>query len=230
MKILAVDTAGKSCSVCIADNNGVIVELTVNHVLTHASVLMNLIHHALDISSLHLEDIYGTAITIGPGSFTGLRIGLSAVKGLSTATGKPLVGVSSLEALAHGVPYTDFWIMPVIDARKGQVYCALYKYHGDQLIRLRHESSLTPQEAVQDITHPCIFIGDGAWVYQDKIKMRLGPLAYVAPPVHHTIKASIVAMLSRPRFLKGDTDDLETLVPTYIRKSDAEIAKDLRQH
>jgi tRNA threonylcarbamoyladenosine biosynthesis protein TsaB len=224
MKILAVDTATKTCSVAITDNDVILAEITFNHAKTHAACLMNMIQEVLNTAFLSLDDIDGFAITIGPGSFTGLRIGLSSIKGISAATGKPVVGISTLEALAHTIPYTSKCICPMIDARKGQVYCARYRDHNGVLINELPVRSIKPIHAIQNLSEPCVFIGDGALTYKDMIVEQLGNLALFARPYHHLIKASVVAQLSLPRFLKGNTDSVESLVPVYARKSDAETS------
>jgi tRNA threonylcarbamoyladenosine biosynthesis protein TsaB len=222
MKILAVDTATQTSSVAITDNTTILVELTVNHAKTHAAFLMKMIQRILDTVSLTLNDIDGLAITIGPGSFTGLRIGLSSIKGISAATGKPAIGVSTLETLAYTIPCTSTCICPMIDARKGQVYSARYRYHHGVLTNELPARSIKPLSAIQGLSEPCIFIGDGASAYKNMIVEQLGNLALFARSDQNMIRASVAALLSLPRFLKGDTDTVETLVPAYLRKSDAE--------
>jgi tRNA threonylcarbamoyladenosine biosynthesis protein TsaB len=226
MKILAVDTSTKTCSVATADNDAVLAEITLNHVKTHASLLLKMIQSVLDASCLLLDDIDGFAVTIGPGSFTGLRIGLSSVKGLAAATGKPVVGVSSLEALAHGIPYTSDCICPMIDARKGQVYCARFRSRQGFLISETPVRSVKIIHAIEDLNEPCVFVGDGALVYRNMIVEYLGKVALFAHSYQHMIKASVTAQLSLSRFLKGETDPIESLVPVYARKSDAEVSKE----
>jgi tRNA threonylcarbamoyladenosine biosynthesis protein TsaB len=222
MKILAVDTATQTSSVAITDNAAILAELTVNHAKTHAAFLMKMIQRILEMAFLTLKEIDGFAITIGPGGFTGLRIGLSSIKGLSAATGKPVIGVSTLETLAHTIPYTSTCICPMIDARKGQVYCARYRYHHGVLINELPVRSIKPLSAIQGLSEPCIFIGNGAMTYKNIIVEQLGNSALFVRPDQNMIRASVAALLSLPRFLKGDTDPVETIVPAYARKSDAE--------
>jgi tRNA threonylcarbamoyladenosine biosynthesis protein TsaB len=222
MKILAVDTSTKTCSVAITDNNDILSELTVNHLKTHTAFLMKMIQDALNAADLLIDDINGLAVIIGPGSFTGLRIGLSSIKGISAATGKPVVGVSSLEALAHTIPFTSKCICPMIDARKGQVYCARFRHQNGILINELPVRSIKPLHVIEGINEPCIFIGDGALAYKDMIVEKLGGLAFFARPYQNLINASVVAQLSLQRFLNGDTDSPESLTPSYARKSDAE--------
>lgn len=222
MKILSLDTASRSCSVAVVDDETVIAELTVNHGRTHTEVLMGMIQRALGMGDLSISDVDGFAATIGPGSFTGLRIGLSSVKGLAVATKKPLVGVSTLEALAYGVSFSQKLICPMLDARRGEVYTAGYRFEGHNIITVFEPRAIAPDLAVENIKEPCILVGDGALKYKDVFVDKIGLLIMFASPAHNFIRASNVASLAMPRFEKKDTDDVDRLVPFYIRKSDAE--------
>ncbi len=222
MKILAVDTATKSCSVAVIDKKSVISEYTVNHDDTHSRFLMGMIRDILDIGHLTVKDIDGFAVTIGPGSFTGLRIGLSAIKGLALATGKPVVGVSSLEALAYQFSDSDKLICPMMDARRKEVYSARYRFTDQKIESGQLPVVVSPEKAIEKINEPCILVGDGAVVYQDLIKSTLGPMAVFANFARHTIRASIVGEIAMQRFKSNDSDDASLIEPFYIRKSDAE--------
>jgi tRNA threonylcarbamoyladenosine biosynthesis protein TsaB len=225
MKILAVDTATKTCSIAIIDNTALLAELTINHRETHTIFLMGMIRNILEITRLSLNDIKGFAVSIGPGSFTGLRIGLSSIKGLSMATGKPVVGVSTIDALVHPLMSMSKCICAMIDARKGQVYTAYYRYVNGGFVKDSIIRSIKPNQAVKDIVDPCIFVGDGALLYRDIIEHHIGDLADFAHPYQHIIHASVVAHLSISRFLQNDTDDMRQMIPLYVRKSEAEINK-----
>jgi len=225
MKILAVDTATKTCSVAITDNYSLIIELTANHGKTHATVLMGMIQYSLEAAGLSMKEIDGIAVTIGPGSFTGLRIGLSSIKGLSAAVGKPVVGIPTLDALVYPLAFTSKYVCPMIDARKGQVYSAIYKCIDGHCISATSVQSLKPENAIKGISEACIFVGDGSLTYKDMIEGRMGNQAFFAQPSQHIIRASAVAHLSIPRFLNNDTENIKYLVPIYVRKSDAEIQK-----
>lgn len=222
MKILAVDTASKSCSVAVLDENSVISEFTVNHKDTHSRFLMGTIRHTLDVCRLAITDLDGFAVTIGPGSFTGLRIGLSAVKGLALATGKPVVGVSSLEALAFQVAEADKLICPMLDARRHEVYTACYRFRGPDIEIEQAPRAISPDKAVEDITVPCIMVGDGSVFYQDVIRDALGPLVFFADPTRHLIRACSVGRIAMQKFKTNETDDPAQIKPIYLRKSDAE--------
>jgi tRNA threonylcarbamoyladenosine biosynthesis protein TsaB len=223
MKILAVDTATKSCSVAIIEAGSLSTELTSLKDQTHSKHLMELIHNALGISGFGAADIDGLAVTIGPGSFTGLRIGVSTIKGLAHALDKPVAGISSLDVLAWQCADRSYLICPLLDARKGEVYSATYRYNHDTLTPKSPETASAPEAAIQKIKEPCVFIGSGAQLYRKRISTALGDLAHFAPQSQNIIRASSVAFLSMERFKTHDTVTAADLVPHYIRKSDAEL-------
>jgi tRNA threonylcarbamoyladenosine biosynthesis protein TsaB len=223
MRILAVDTATSSCSVAIVDRASLAAEFTLNRKETHSKHLMEMINTILKISGFDLSAIDGFAVTKGPGSFTGLRIGISTIKGLSAASEKPIVGVSSLEALAVQVGYFPDLICPFIDARKGEVYFSRYRFLNGQLKKQTHEQVTRPEKALGDLKESCLFVGNGALLYKNKILEILGRFASFAPMTHNTIRASTVAYLSIAKFKNKNTDEIDKFSPHYIRRSDAEL-------
>jgi tRNA threonylcarbamoyladenosine biosynthesis protein TsaB len=223
MKILALDTATDSCSVAATDDGALSAELTIRKSQTHAKHLMKLIDSVLEIAGFGVGDLDGLAVTIGPGSFTGLRIGISTIKGLAHALAKPVVGVSTLKALAWQCGYTSDLICPLLDARKGEVYGATYRLHEGRLIQKTGPRVMIPDAVVEDITSPCVFLGTGARLYRQKIVAAAGALAHFVPEGQNRLRASSVAFLSMPKFEADDTDEIAGLVPHYIRKSDAEL-------
>ena len=223
MKILAVDTATNSCSVAATDDGKLAAELTISKNQTHSKHLMELIHSVLENAGFSVRSLDGLAVTIGPGSFTGLRNGNSTIKGLAHALGKPVVGVSTLKALARQCGQTPYLICPLLDARKGEVYAAIYGFNKGQLIQRTGARAMIPEAVVADIKSPCVFIGNGARLYHPRIVSAVGNLAHFVPEGQNTIRASSVAFLSMPRFEANDTDGIDGLVPHYIRKSDAEL-------
>lgn len=223
MKILAVDTATKSCSVAIVDKESLLAEMTVVNEQTHTKHLLEMINLVIKHSGLNLSDLNGFAVTRGPGSFTGLRIGISSVKGFAAAQGKPIAGVSSLDALARQVSFSPHLICSLIDARRDEVYSSKYRYKDGNLKKEGKEQAVSPEDALYEINEPCIFVGSGAVLYRNVINDKLGEYAYFAQAYENTIRASTVARLSMDRFEIDDTDDVETFVPNYIRKSNAQL-------
>ena len=224
MKILAVDTATTSCSAAIMTGDGsLLAELTKVDTRTHSIHLMTMINTVYNLAGLAVADMDGFAVTVGPGSFTGLRIGISTIKGLAWSLEKPVVGVSSLDALAWQCTQSAYLICPLLDARKKEVYFCRYRFKDGELLKEKSEQVAAPDQALDDIHEPSLFIGNGALLYRDKISARLGGLAQFASATHHVIRASSVAGLSISRFNGAKTDDITLLVPHYIRKSDAEL-------
>ncbi len=237
MRILAVDTATKSCSVAVTENETVIGEITKVSKQTHSKHLLEMVHTVIREAGLTLSDLDGFAVTRGPGSFTGLRIGISSIKGLALAVKKPVVGISTLLTLAQQarafarqvhhqeqqISRTSHLVCPLIDARKGQVYVSLYRRDADALTPEHEERVLAPHEALQNIESSCVFVGSGAVLYRDIITDMLGDLASFAPDDGHIIQASTVARLGLKQFESGDDGEVTDLVPYYIRKSDAEL-------
>jgi tRNA threonylcarbamoyladenosine biosynthesis protein TsaB len=223
MKILGVDTATTSCSVAIVDKTSLLSEFTIDREETHSKHLMDMVQASIRMAGLSFSDIDGFAVTRGPGSFTGLRIGISTIKGLAVASEKPIVGVSSLETLALQVSYSRDLICPILDARKGEVYFSRYKLQNGHLKKQTKERVAPPDKAIDDLNEFCLFVGNGALLYKEMISEKLGGFASFAPMIHNTIRASTLAYFSMKKFENNDTDDIEKVLPYYIRKSDAEL-------
>jgi len=230
MKILAVDTATKSCSAAIVDKGLLLAEMTVVNEQTHTKHLLEMISLVIKHSGLNLSDLNGFAVTRGPGSFTGLRIGISSVKGFAAARGKPIAGVSSLDALASQVSFSPHLICSLIDARRDEVYSSKYRYKDGNLKKEGREQAVSPGDVLDEINEPGIFVGSGAVLYRNVITNKLGEYANFAQAYENTIRASTIAGLSMDRFEINDTDDVETFVPNYIRKSNAQIKLQGKNH
>lgn len=229
MYILAADTATQSCSVAITSGERLIAEMNLQRRQTHSRHLLEMIHRIIVFSGLRLSDIDGFAINRGPGSFTGIRIGVSCIKGLAYALDKPVAGISSLETLATqamasisaSVPGQQ--ICPVLDARKQEVYIGLFKYNGNRLIQKQKEGVCRPEQIGSFVKGPCFFIGEGSLVYKELIRKLLGNTSTFALSFQNYINARTLAYLALQRFRDNKTDNLATLTPSYIRKSDAEL-------
>lgn len=224
MRILAVDTASISASVATLEKGSLVAELVLATGQTHSRHLMQMIDEALALSAWPLETVSGFAVTQGPGSFTGLRIGISTVKGLSLATGKPVAGISSLQALAYQCAIASLPVCALLDGRKGEVYCARYRLREGDLVSESSEAVLPPADVAQDIDEPVLFTGSGARLYADMFKKWLGERALFAPRGSDLIRASTVAQLALRQFQRKDIGAGQSLVPRYIRKPDAEIS------
>jgi len=223
MKLLAVDTATESCGVALTEGETLRAEITAVSRQTHSRRLMETIHQALDMAGWSLNDLDGFVAARGPGGFTGLRIGISTVKGLCTAVERPLVGISNLEGLARQVPLRDGAVCAWIDARRSEVFCCRYRYEDGILRKETPEDALPPAAALSAMDAPCLFIGNGAALYRQVIREALGDLARFAPPETHVLRASTLAFMGLERLVKNDADDPVRFAPHYIRKSDARL-------
>ncbi len=224
MRVLGIDTSSQTGSVAVLEGDTVLAEVAVTSTQTHARRLMSAVDVTLEMAGLTIAGCEGFAVTTGPGSFTGLRIGISTIKGLGFATKKPVTGVSTLDALAYQFPSFPHLVCPVLDARKGQIYTSLCECDGDmKWKRLVDDCATEPRQWLKQIQRLCLFVGDGATVYGELIRETLGSFAYFAPPYLNKIRASVVAYIGMRQILNGQIADVARLVPHYIRKPDAEI-------
>lgn len=228
MRILAMDTASGYGSIAVADGEALLSEIITSRKETHSRQLMTMVDRALKMAGLLLRDIDGFAVTVGPGSFTGLRIGISAMKGFAAVTQKPVVGVSSLEALALQVSPTSRLICPMLDARNREVYFSRFYFRDGRLDRLVDDRSAVPDAATEGVEAPCLFVGDGALKYWDLIVERLGAKAALALPCQHILRASSIWHLGVMKFQSDQSTDAAVLVPRYLRQSYAETNKKIR--
>jgi len=241
MKILSIDCTAAPASCAIIDGEKLIAEFFVNIKLTHSQTLMPMIKEMLDSSNTLLSDIDGFAIASGPGSFTGVRIGISAVKGLAFADNKPCVGVSSLEAMAFNLKFTDCLICSVMDARCNQFYNANFIAKSGQLLRLCNDRALSIEDLILDIAkitqsdeykNMAVFVvGDGTDIFIEKLKLSV-PKAAAAPNHLRYQRASGVAYMAVDLFLSNQTMLPEQLLPVYLRlpQAERELKSKLSKH
>jgi tRNA threonylcarbamoyladenosine biosynthesis protein TsaB len=224
MKVLGIDTSTSCGSVGLIDNGEVVSDYLLNIPVTHSERLLGAIELVLREAHCPVGQLDGWAISLGPGSFTGLRIGVSAVKGLAFATGKPVAGVSTLDVLASQIAPTPSLICPILDARKQEVYTAFYRYDkGNSLKRLSPHQALRPEDLVKKINEQTIFLGGGIKNYGDFLLNSLSTLVIFPPAPLHSPHGSMVARLGFELLQKGECLDLDTFTPLYIRPSEAEI-------
>lgn len=226
MRILAIETSTMMGSVAIMDERGLIAEYRFNIKATHSERLMRTIDEVLRGSGIELKDLDGYAVSIGPGSFTGLRIGLSTVKGLAFTTNKPITAIPTLDALACNIPFSQYMVCPMLDARKKEVYTALFRFTDNGVVsKLIDDCVISPESFLKEIKEPTVFLGEGANIYRELIKERLGYFAHFAPLSKQLPSAANVAELGLKALISGKVEDPAILIPRYIRKSEAEIKK-----
>jgi tRNA threonylcarbamoyladenosine biosynthesis protein TsaB len=221
MLTLAFDTSSRTAAVAVLRDDTILYESIANTGLNHSEVLMPEIDYALKKVSIKISDINLFACTLGPGSFTGLRIGVSTLKGLMLATGTPAAGVSSLAAVVLNLGTTSKLICSMIDAGRGQVYVAYFKYNDENILQqISEEKAVNPQEIINNTDKNTLFVGDGAIKYADIIKNIKSEVS-IASDLQNYIRASAVGILGRKKFAEKDLLDASTLVPIYLRSADA---------
>jgi len=216
--------------VALLDEEKLIREEFINYKKTHSETLMPMIDELLRGCDRSLGDLTALAITIGPGSFTGLRIGLAAIKGLSMAADLPVVAISTLDVLAHNIVYSDTLVCPLLNARKQEVYTAFYDNRELYPRRLSDEMACSPQEfaekaliKAQEIGASRItLLGDGYYPYQELLGECLGDKLMVTPPHLMLIRSSALGSLAIARATREDFDEISSMRPRYIRLSEAE--------
>lgn len=219
MITLAVDTATKAASAAIIEDGEVRSEFLINHKTMHSRNLMPLVDAVVKIADIKKSDIDLFSTTIGPGSFTGVRIGVSAIKAMAYALKKPTVGINTLDCLAYDVYEYDKLICPVLDARNNQVYCAVYRRNKDDIERLTDYMGIRIEDLmklIESLKNDCIFTGDAYKLCADS---NIGDFKkYTVGNSSYMPKASVVGLMAEKRPL---TDPVE-LLPFYLRKSQAE--------
>jgi tRNA threonylcarbamoyladenosine biosynthesis protein TsaB len=240
MRIIGIDTATKAASVALVDDGIVIAEESHpsrapadngdrhHDKSNHAETILPLLDSLLQSTGMSLQEVNGLALSIGPGSFTGLRIGLSTVKGLAYGSQLPVVGVSTLLAQAARVSHYKGLICTLLDARKNEVYAALFEKTGDAIHRISGDSVVPAAEIVEVIRPrakgaPCLMVGDGAVAYKPSLLQQLGGGALFHTGDFPLSGAASVARLSEHRFRSNNVDDLGSLTPVYLRRSQAEF-------
>lgn len=218
MRVLAVETSTLAGGVALLDGDRVLAEYRLNVRVTHSERLMAVIDRVLGDAGWAVGHLEGLAVAVGPGSFTGLRIGLSTVKGLAVALGIPVAGVPTLDAMAAALPFAALPVCPVLDARKGEVYCSIYRWDGAGMRREWDYLAIAPGELATRLGEPTVLLGDGAAAV-------CSPHARLAPPGHQLPSPASVGALGLGQLERGDTVAPAELIPLYLRPSEAELRR-----
>lgn len=224
MKILAAECSAITASCAIMDDGKIIASSFTNERLTHSQTLLPMIKKMLDASAVDIKDIDGFCISAGPGSFTGVRIGISAIKGMAAPQKKPCVGVSTLLAMAYNYVDTDCIACCVMDARCSQVYNAMFCIKNGKITRLCDDRALLCEELAEEIKEKyadqkVIIVGDGTEVFDAFVSM---PNVTVSKDERRFQSAVGVALAAKEAFDNGDTLSPESLLPIYLRLPQAE--------
>lgn len=227
MKILALETSAKAVSAAITENGKVLASGYQDTGLTHSRTLMPIVEHILKNTGMKMADIDAVAVANGPGSFTGIRIGVSAAKGLAFGADKPVIGVSTLAAMARNVAFADGLIVCAMDARRNQVYNALFTAENGVITRLTPDRAISLADLAQEvqaISHPKMVVGDGAQLCYAALT-EAGIPCRLAPPHLVMQNAMSVALEAEAMAAEGQLLTAQELQPVYLRPAQADLLK-----
>ena len=224
MTILAIDSSAKAASVCIANEEKIIGEFFINTSLTHSQTLMPMTEQLLKNTEMTIDEVDAIAVNAGPGSFTGVRIGVAAAKGLAFPKNLPCVSVSTLESMAYNLLGTDCMVCAVMDARCSQVYNAMFRIKGETVERLTDDRALSLSDLLLEFKQTderILIVGDGAEITYDFLKNEASN-AVLAPKNRRTQTASSVALAAFQKLFEGKTQTAAELMPIYLRLPQAQ--------
>lgn len=228
MLILGIESSALVASLAFLRDETVIMEYTGNDKKTHSQTLMPMLEQMVSLSQIELSEIDAIAISHGPGSFTGLRIGAATAKGLGFALNKPVIGVPTLLAMAMNVMGGDYLIAPIMDARRNQVYNGLYRMENGEWIVVKDQRAMDVEDLILELNamgKEVIFLGDGVEPYKGVLIEKLTVKHQFAPPNLSRQRAANVAWLGKKMLEQGDCKPFEL---EYLRKSQAERERDAK--
>lgn len=219
---LSLNTSTVQFSMALMEESGALrAEYFMTPVSKNFKGFMPALHDLLTRSSLKADQIEALIVARGPGSFTGLRVGLSAAKGFCQGLGIPIIGVSGLEAMVNQVPHTTHPICPIINSRKGEVFAALFQWSDmGKRVRMKEDSCLSMEELPSFIEGKTLFLGNDFSRQGSEIVKTCGQKALLAPSHLWNLRASAVGALGLERFQQRDYDELQDLVPSYLKSPD----------
>lgn len=222
MNILALDTSGPVAGCCVMKDGKIAHLIEMEHGLTHSETIMPAVDQALSASGMKCGDVDLFAVVAGPGSFTGVRLGVCAVKGFAHAVNKPCAPVHALEALAMNLAGFSGLVCPILDARRGQVYCAAFDASSGRPVRVLADDAVALEEFLDRLPKDkrLAFVGDGVGVNAEKITAMLGDRAFLPPVNQRSIRADAVCVLAAEK--REDWVEAKSLTPVYLRKPQAE--------
>ena len=232
MIILSIDSSTPVAGIAVSDGMQLLGEITLNTKNTHSEKLMPLVKHLLDELALSVNDLDAIAVTQGPGSFTGLRIGMATAKGLAQGAGKKLIAVPTLDCLAQNLLHYPGIICPIMNAQKKQVYTAIYRSGRNKLERLSDYQAIAVEQLaaqLKELKEDVWFVGDGVAAFADVFQELLGDACRFADGHNILPRAGALAMLAAERASEEQFDDLYQAELIYIRKSEAEVQWEARQ-
>jgi len=223
---LGIESATPVASVAVAGEGGILAERMVLNKRTHSVNLLPMLKAVLEEAEIDRTQLTGIAVSSGPGSFTGLRIGMSTAKALAWVWGLQVVGISTLQSLAYPLSGGEGLVCPILNARKNQVYAAIYECRKGKLTCIGAPMAISPQQLAErllTLQRPVTFLGDGVPVYKEQLIGALGSRAILAPLAASYPRGAAVAELGLAAFQAGRGMDPAALQPEYIRPSEAEL-------
>lgn len=233
MRLLVLDSSGLVASVALIEDDKLIAEYTTGHKLTHSQTLLPMLDEITRRTSFELKDIDAIAVAMGPGSFTGLRIGAATAKGLGLALNKPIVPVPTVDGLAYQMFGVENIICPMMDARRKQVYTGFYRFKGSEFQVIKEQCAQSVEDTLnqlKEFNEPVVLLGDGIPVYEEDIKQSLGEKALFAPVHASRQRAGAVGALAKILYEKGMIQGADEFAPEYLRKSQAEREREEQIH
>ncbi len=229
MKILAIDSSGLVATAAILEDNNLIAEYTIHHKKTHSQTLMPMLEEIKNMVELDLSTIDAVAVSSGPGSFTGLRIGAATAKGLAMGLNKPIIEVPTLEGMAYQLYGSQALVCPIMDARRNQVYTGLYQFvsgeEGFAMETLKEGCACDIMDCIRIVNsfeQPAVFLGDGVPVFESLIKEHASVPVYFAPAHQRLQSAASVGALALAYAKAGRFTEAKNHAPEYFRMSQAE--------
>ena len=232
MKIIGIDSSGMTASVAIGLDDKILAEYSVNDKKTHSQTLLPMLEEIMRMTGTEGEEIDAIAVAAGPGSFTGLRIGAATAKGLGLAWEKPLIAVSTLEAMAWQFAGDTRLVCPMMDARRAQVYTALYRWENGRMQPVVTPCAVAVEEIlskINDLGESVVLLGDGAGVYRAMLEEKLGVPYFIAPPHLNCQNAGALCVCAAGYYDRGETVSADQFTPDYLRVSQAERERAMKQ-
>ncbi len=220
MLIIGLDTTSQSGSVSLINENKILGECLFNVGPRHSENVVSSLEWLLDTLNIEKREIEALAVSIGPGSFTSIRVGVTIAKSLAYSMKIKIVGVSSLEVLAMNIPQTGMNICSMLDAKRNEVYSAIYKYNNNLLTSTRDEKVGSVEALLNDIKVPTVFVGDGSVIYKKELANSRNSI--LVSDNFNIVRSSNCALLGIVKLNDGNSDDVMGLVPNYLRKTDVE--------
>lgn len=225
MRIIAIDSSSMVATVAVTTDGILNAEYTINHKKTHSQTLLPMIDEICKMTELDISTVDAIAISGGPGSYTGLRIGSATAKGFGLALNKPIINIPTMDALAYNMFSSSYIVCPIMDARRGQVYTGIYRFKGTKMEVLKNQCIMMIDKLIYELDKigmPVMFLGDGVDTQRNVIENIMATEYHFAPVSMNRQKASSVAALAELYYMEDRFEKARDHKPEYLRLSQAE--------